>query len=70
VRIRRRKVFFESVERSIQDSNFHGCEINRLDREQVWKAAKIRQIPAICFIAKSAMARESREFLDFFQSPK
>jgi hypothetical protein len=46
VRIRRRKVFFESLKRSIQAFNFHQCEINGLDREKGEKAAENRQIAA------------------------
>jgi hypothetical protein len=43
VRIRRRKVFFETLQRSIQATNFHQCEINALDRGDGEKAAENRQ---------------------------
>src|SRR5207342_1121457 len=69
VRIRRRKVRFESLARVIQVPNFHQCEINRLDRGKP-------PIPAEngCFKpyrgdrSKTGFC-ESRESLDFFQSP-
>jgi hypothetical protein len=70
VRIRRRKVRFESLAPAIQERIFHQCEINWLDREQVEKAAENRQKMAYCLDAWLATRRESREFLDFFKSPK
>jgi hypothetical protein len=70
VRIRRRKVFFESLGLLIQASNFHQCEINWLDRGQVQKGPKNREFPATAPKAKLSGSCESREFLDFFQSSK
>jgi hypothetical protein len=63
-------MFFESLQRSIQDSNFHQHEINGLDREQARKAPENREFRAIRSRSKLAVLRESREFLDFFESSK
>jgi hypothetical protein len=63
-------MFFASLQRSIQAFNFHQCEINGLDREQAEKAAENGQNGPHCLCIKSTSDRESREFLDFFQSPK
>jgi hypothetical protein len=63
-------MFFESLQRSIQVSNFHQHEINGLDREQAEKAPENREFLAVASHSKLAVLRESREFLDFFKSPK